>query len=262
MSDLLYLKKPENMQKLNALFHLYDFYKDAVHIYLNDPTNRLNNDLNIFYIREFVPAIDRLVKELRLNSGKIRLPSNYILSTSLFVMEKTLQNRKIDPKDGRIETFYVYGKLKELVESVGAVNQEPIPEINDVIYNAQKLISLITRRDRESTKEKSLVEDFTVGPLKYSKKGGIFYNDEHLKIRSQLISLCILFMENHKYPVDYLTIKEELISAKKRSTIDSNTIKKYVSELHLLLMKPFGRDVIFNHGKEAYIFDIEKKSKK
>ena len=105
-----------------------------------------------------------------------------------------------------------------------------------------------------------LIQDLLVGQLRYSRDGSIYYKQTNLDMRFQLRTLCVLFMDNHQNFLDYSRIKDELISAKKRSTIDFKTITKYVSELHIILKGHFRRKVIFNQGKEGYIFDIERDS--
>jgi len=106
------------------------------------------------------------------------------------------------------------------------------------------------------------VEKIIVGSLVYDTDGGIYFKNKHIKMRSQIQDLCILFMKNHKNFVGYSTIKDELIDAKKRPITSFKTITKYVNELHKLLKNCFKKKVIFNQEKDAYIFDIEHKFKK
>jgi hypothetical protein len=106
----------------------------------------------------------------------------------------------------------------------------------------------------------SLVQDLVIGPLVYRKDGCILYKQTSIKMRYQMRTLCILFMNNHKNLVDYSTIKDELVPAEKRSRTSFETITKYVSELHNLLKKHFNHEVIFNQEKDGYIFDIEQGS--
>ena len=104
--------------------------------------------------------------------------------------------------------------------------------------------------------EDILVKELVIGSLVYNVDGGIYFRNKLIKMRPQIHNLCVLFMKNHKKLVDYSTIKDELIDAKKRSLTDFKTITKYVNELHKLLRKYFKKDVLFNQEKNAYIFDI------
>ena len=146
MSTLSYLSQPKNKQKLNAFLHIYEVYKDTIGQYLNNPTAPSNKELNIFYIRELMPIIQHLVKELRLNIPTIimgfKFPTNYTPFTSLFVIEKLLRDEKKNLDDAKAEVSYIYGKIKELTEHVKAVLQEPIPEVENVINRGRELIIL------------------------------------------------------------------------------------------------------------------------
>ena len=107
-----------------------------------------------------------------------------------------------------------------------------------------------------------LVKKIVVGSLIYDIDGGIYFKKQLIKMRPEIQNLCILFMKHYKELVDYTVIKDELIDANKRSSTGFKNITKYVSELHILLRKHFKKDIIFNHEKTAYIFDIERKFKK
>lgn len=106
------------------------------------------------------------------------------------------------------------------------------------------------------------VKKIEVGQLVYDVDGGIYFKNKLIEMRSQLETLCILFMKNHKKPLGYEIIKDELIDPTKTRQKGFITITKYVSELHKLLKKYFNKEVIFNHEKHSYIFDIEHKFKK
>jgi len=106
------------------------------------------------------------------------------------------------------------------------------------------------------------VEPIVLGHLVYDIDGKITFKGKPIKMRPQMRDLCVLFMKNHRDLVNYSTIKEELIDAKKRATTSFTTITKYADELHKLLKKYFKKEVIFNYEKEGYIFDIESKVRK
>ena len=105
-----------------------------------------------------------------------------------------------------------------------------------------------------------IAEPIIVGPLAYTEDGRITYRGENIKMRPQIKTLCILFMQHHKDLTDYSIIKDNLIVADKRHKVDWETIQKYVSELHKLLKKEFKKKVIFLVPKEGYIFDTTRSS--
>ncbi|MFA6385961.1 MAG: hypothetical protein WCW29_04425 [Candidatus Paceibacterota bacterium] len=159
MSYLSYLKQPKKKRELNAFLRIYGVYKKVIYHYLNEPNSPLNEELNIFYIRKLVPAIQKLAKDLKLDSmiakKNINLSSNYILFSSLFVSEKILQNMRKDSDYAKVEVSNIYGQIKELVEFVKAVMQEPIPEIEEIIDEGRELInaSEFTKTKTEQEKE-------------------------------------------------------------------------------------------------------------
>ena len=132
MSSLIYLKKPENKQKLNALLDLYEFYERIISDYLNEPDIQLYKDLNIFYMRDLAPTIRNLVNELRLDRDPIKLPKNYFPFKTLFESKKLLQRRRKNSENEKIDIFNVYSQIKTLVEQARAVMQPRTPEIKKV----------------------------------------------------------------------------------------------------------------------------------
>lgn len=151
-----YFKTSKQKQELYALLNTYDLYKNIVCCYLDNPTNPLNKELNIFYMRELVPSILKLIENLKLDyliaKKLIKLPKKLALFPNLFSSEKILQDEGKDSKQARIELFNTYGQIKELVEEARAVLQDPIPEIEEVINKGKDLISElnITRYQEKS----------------------------------------------------------------------------------------------------------------
>lgn len=135
------------------------------------------------------------------------------------------------------------------------ITEERDREIDEIIKDKKEKKNNLTA---ESNKTNKNIPEIAVGPLVYSSDGGIYYKDRQIKMRLQIKSLCILFMKNHKKLLDYSDIKDELIEVKKRSFIKFITITKYTNELHGILRKYFKKDVIFNHEKTAYFFDIDR----
>ena len=107
---------------------------------------------------------------------------------------------------------------------------------------------------------KLMAREITVGQLSYGKDGAIRFKNKPIEMRYQLRTLCVLFMDNHDKFLSYDNIKDETIPSSKRLAISFKTITKYVSELQVLLRQYFKKKVIFNQGKEGYIFDIDRES--
>ncbi|MFZ3011400.1 MAG: hypothetical protein WA060_00140 [Minisyncoccia bacterium] len=163
MSYLSYLKQPKQKQKLNALLHIYELYKDVIYNYLNKPTHPSTKNLNIFYIRELKPTILKLVKELHLDAmiakKEIELSKNYILFTSLLVAEKELQDQGKDAEYARKEVTNNYGKIKELSEFAVAVMQDPIPEIEEIIGEGRRLINTLELTQTKQNSPEIIIND-------------------------------------------------------------------------------------------------------
>ena len=155
--------------------------------------------------------------------------------------------RNPDTKKGDAKVLTTLNEIKRAIENVVG--------FSTMVIQQTTIKQLVIGKNNEP-----LFEDLVVGPLVYRKDGAILYKQTPIKMRSQMKTLCIIFMNNHKNLVDYSTIKDELVPAKKRSTTSFKTITKYVSELHKLLQNHFKREVIFNQEKDGYIFDIERDS--
>lgn len=166
----------------------------------------------------------------------------------------------------RNNTLEVKGSSNYTIEVLDKGIEEIDKKIDELVNKLKKksyyifVINIDKLENMSKSTNDSLIEDLVVGPLIYKKDGSIYFKQELLKIRAQLKTLLILFMESHKKILDYSNIKDELIAANKRPTTNFATITKYVSELHKILKKYFKQKVIFNQGKEAYIFDIDRES--
>jgi len=167
---------------------------------------------------------------------------------------------------GKFKTGYNNTKYKEFASKLDeppAVFEVLLPK--DFIEISKKIKDRFSddkdlNKNNDDKDTNSFVKEVVVGPLIYTTKGDIYFKKKLLKLRSQLKTLCILFMENHEELVDYSTIRDELTSAKKRPNANPKNINKYVSELHKLLRGHFKKNVIFTHEKEGYIFDINRSS--
>lgn len=151
--------------------------------------------------------------------------------------------------------------LKEMIDGKNIVirNKKGFRQYVDLV---KKIIDNINKKEHVKNyrkvavnNEDSQVKELVIGPLVYCLDGSICFKNKILKIRPQMKTLCIFFMKNHKKSVDYSTIKDEIIDAKKRSYTTFKTITKYVSELHNLLRKHFKKNVIIPNGDQGYIFD-------
>lgn len=258
---LSFISQPKKQQEFNALLHIYRLYKNIIVGYLDNPTNPVNEDINIFYIRELVPSIKKLIKDLSLDDITIitnKPPLNYILFSSLLVSEQEIKTSGKNSEDIRKEVFSNYGTIKEIAEKIGAIGQKPIKKIEDIINNGTELIyaSEMAEVNRNKPKRNSIMEELSIGPLKYTKDGIIYYNKVEIEMRPQLKNLCYLFMQRPKVWIDYYVIKKYLTDPKKEKE-GYKTIQKYASALHVLLKKHFRKDVIINNEVRGYFFDIE-----
>lgn len=133
-------------QKLNAFLHIYDVYKDVITHYLDNLRNPSNNDLNIFYMRELVPTIQALEEDLHLNDimaeNGMESPLNYTPFQTLFEIEVVLRGQEKNSDEGRADLYYIFSQIKILVESLEAVGQTTIPEIESVVKEARKLMTI------------------------------------------------------------------------------------------------------------------------
>jgi len=210
---------------------------------------------SIMNILRFTKQIDKLkdnnYEEVKQLSKKaFELSQNHILSFQKILNDiKKLPNKEQD---------FINKKLKlEIYEGLQAEGSV-LSVISEGLEKYIKEEEMTT--DKKVSEKTALVEDLVVGSLIYRKDGSIYYKQKLLKMRYQMRTLCILFMKNHKNFVDYSTIKDELIDAKKRPSTNFKIITKYVSELHNLLREYFKREVIFNQEKDGYIFDTERDS--
>jgi hypothetical protein len=202
MANLTHLKKAENLQKLNALLHIYDYYKDMISWYLKDPENELYKTLNIYYIRKLVPEIKRLVNELELDSGDIKIPVGYILASTLFSIEKEFQHISTESKTGRVEAFDIYGKIKNIAEDVGAIVQTPVQQTERIInegkelsfsfFEQKKKLEQIKAESNNIEEDSILIE---VKKLKY-ENGYICFKGRQLNLEPQSIILCKAFIDS------------------------------------------------------------------
>ncbi|MEI7810781.1 MAG: hypothetical protein WCI41_04520 [bacterium] len=237
---LSYLKKPTNKEKLNDLLFVHEIYGIFLKRYLENPKfSELNNELNKFYMRELVPAIEILVKELKLDSEIIgvafKIPQNYILFSNLLTAKKELEVKAKDIEYVDTEISSSHGYIKELVEFAGVFQGEPTPKFNEIIERAKELIhssSLAQRKDQG----KSFEDELKIGLLKY-KDFSIFYNEKNLELPPQLVDVCKLFIENSQSR-DEIVIDETIqVAISRKKIISKNSTLKVVSKLRRILKK-------------------------
>jgi hypothetical protein len=139
------LNTPGGKRKLNALYKLYAVFVEVVKLHLKDIED-YPEDLEIIYINKFVPKISELVKDLQLGpDGKspFKLPSHYIPFSALSDAEQLLIKIHKSPDDARRDIVAVRSQLKKLINTeLGAVWQEPIPEVEAIITEARGLIDV------------------------------------------------------------------------------------------------------------------------
>lgn len=125
----------EYKRRLNALLNLYEVYKDLVALYLKD-IEKAPGDLDILYIRKLVPAIQKLVAELKLD-----MPEGYVPFETLSHAGKDMRDRRQTSAMVRENIYAAYGNLKKLATRMGAVGQEPIPDIEPIIIETSDTIT-------------------------------------------------------------------------------------------------------------------------
>lgn len=102
--------------------------------------------------------------------------------------------------------------------------------------------------------KKNVKIEMQIKGLSSKADGSISYEGKTLKMRGQIKELCRLFMMNANSQTTIDDIREEIIMSTKRDKTPDSTIAKYVNELHLILQKSFGKEVIFNQPKEGWTF--------
>ena len=259
---LTFLMKKENKQKLNTLLYFYEVYKHLVFHYLDYPNSSYIKNLNIVYLQKLLLRIKTLLNDLGLDGeNTFDLPNNYRLFSSLLVINEELVRGNKGVADVQRELWFVYGKIKEFAEYCKAVSEDPTEEDQEMLEGVRGLINTsVFAQKGKNLKRAIFTEDLVIGPLTHGKDGSIHFKQRLMILRPQIKYLLALFMCNHKRPLDYSDIREELIEAKKRTTTKPSTINKYVSELHEILQGYFGKKVIFNEKKNSYIFDPERDS--
>jgi hypothetical protein len=147
--ELSRLGTPENKRRLNSLLHIYDPYVKLISRHLENPSKTTSN-LNVFYRNTFAPHIKKLIKDLCLTptSSSTEKIQEHVLFTNLFLVEEEILQSEESIKNGRIKLYTALGRIKELAEDVGAVNQPTIPEVENVIWKLHNLMH--ANKDEES----------------------------------------------------------------------------------------------------------------
>ncbi len=139
-------------QKLNAFLHIYDVYKNFVAHYLDNPRNPGSNDMNVFYMRELVPTIQAMARDLGIDglmaADNLPSPLNYTPYKTLFEIEVVLRNQGKNSEEGRQDLYYIFSQIKTLVEDLRAVGQTEIPEIEKVVKEAKE--KMMEKSDTET----------------------------------------------------------------------------------------------------------------
>ncbi len=174
--------------------------------------------------------------------------------------------RDIRMNDSELELILRHLEEKKIIENyVDTGEDDVIAEPTYTIYFPddfpQKALGYLSRISGTPTtqapKPLSLEPkkpEMEIGKLISYNDGSIAYDGENLEIRAQLKDLCRLFMQNVSRLVLVDDIRDLIIDSNKRDTTSNNTLSKYVSELHGILSKKYGKKVIFNDQKEGWIF--------
>ena len=189
---------------------------------------------------------------------------NYCLEYSVMGMTKDT-----NLNDSEVDLILQHLQEKEIIdEFVDSGDDDVIKEPTFKIYfpedfkvKAGQYLHKLTGNDsvkKGLTNTDPVVPEIEIGKLISYSDGTISYNGALLDIRGQLKVLCRIFMENVGNLVLEDYIKQEMVNSDKRGRISNRTISKYVSELHIILREPYGKDVIFNEKKEGWRFDPER----
>jgi len=235
-----YLKTQTNKEKLNDLLFVHEIYGIFIQRYLENPKfSELNNELNKFYMQKLIPAIEILIKELKLDSVirgvDFKIPDNYILFSNLLTAKKELQKDEKDTEHVNIEISSFHGYIKELVEFAGVFQGEPTQKNNEIISKAKELINssiLAQRKDQEKSSE----GEIKIGPLKY-KNYSIFYNEKKLELDPQSVNACKLFIEKSQREDKFITDEKIIMEISGRNLISRKNMMKVVSKLRIKLKK-------------------------
>lgn len=137
---------------------------------------------------------------------------------------------------------------------IGVVIHVDDPAKLDYYFNQLQTQDLAHR----ASKDVIIRDEITTGKLRACADGLIRYEDKVVRLRGQLITLCWLFMEHHKILITTDEIKKQVIESKKRENTRTDTISKYVNELHTALKEFFGHEVIFNTKKDGWTLDVDR----
>ncbi len=133
-----------------------------------------------------------------------------------------------------------------------------LPSKFDFIY---KDLNLRYKTDGKKSYDESVelyrgekTPEISVGKLVSYNDGTFTYDNQDIEIRAQLKDLLRLFMKKENELLTKEDIVTAIIDSKKRKTISPKTIAKYVHEVRKVLRNFYGKDVIFSHQKEGWIF--------
>jgi hypothetical protein len=183
-------------------------------------------------------SVDGLIKDTQMNDSEVDLILQHL-------QEKEIIDDFVDSGDDEVikeSTFKIY-----------------FPD--DFVVKAEQYISHLIGEEKSArviTKAELPTPDIVTGKLILYSDGTTRYDGELVEMRTQMRELCRLFMQNVDSLVGIDTIKDELVSADKRSSTPTNTISKYVSELRTILQHFYGKNVIFNQDKDGWIFSPER----
>jgi hypothetical protein len=143
-SQLTYLSKPDNKKKINALYRLCTAYSNILYRYLRNPNTVWADELNKFYLRELVPEIRLLVRQLKIDrSGAVNdivLPTNYLPFPTLYESEQILKDDGKNSDDARTSASKICGIVKRLLDITKAYDQDPIEKVQEIVKKAEKII--------------------------------------------------------------------------------------------------------------------------
>lgn len=142
--------------------------------------------------------------------------------------------------------FPLYGERQKLLELVNPPKKTFEETLAQTPGRRLKKDNLLLVKDLEPETE--------IKGLAVYSDGSIRYKSEVVPVRTQLKTLCWLFMRHPNRLLTPEDIRDEIVRADRRKSVPRITIAKYVSELHNLLKLHFKKEVIFNQQQEGWYF--------
>ncbi|MEI7890820.1 MAG: hypothetical protein WCI36_02525 [bacterium] len=138
-------------------------------------------------------------------------------------------------------------------EDMKKIRKTVAKEYQPIFEQTQKTLTKKFKKPTELFVKDAKIEN-KIGALAYFSDGTIRFDQEVIKMRSQIKELCRLFIDNHDRLVTIDDIKEKIITAKKRKGMKTSSIAKYMYELDTILTKYYKKTAFTNQPTEGWTF--------